>query len=325
MSKVEELVVTPVARRLQQDHMRRLGIANTMRLAGAYNRLRFRREDAYRREQYRRHFDALLDENGPLKCPPIVMEDGYAIDTSGNLPHLEELLQDCDTIIEERAGTRTSDIGTYRSFFQQLYQPGDAERFPSLLDFATSSDVVRTVAGYLESIPVMSTTLPQGIRVVESNAAYDDEDAPHDSQLYHIDYYSKPNVYVLVTLRDTTIENGPWTFLPLSDTDRAKKALGYWGREHGYRLSDEQVYGAADPAREIRFTYPRGTVLFIESSGCLHFGSRNSVQPRFQLFLGYSGICRTDFSELIMAPKLFPVRPTDSRLRRMVLDKGFIE
>jgi len=57
----------------------------------------------------------------------------------------------------------------------------------------------------LQSIPALSTTLPSGIRFVESNAAFDDQpDKPRDSQLYHIDYYSLPNVYILVLLRDTT-------------------------------------------------------------------------------------------------------------------------
>src|SRR5215831_13244201 len=67
----------------------------------------------------------------------------------------------------------------------------------------------------------------------------------HDSQLYHIDYYSLPNVYVLVLLRDTSSENGPWTFLPRSVTKRVSSKLRYWTKEHGYRLTDDQVYSVA--------------------------------------------------------------------------------
>jgi hypothetical protein len=40
----------------------------------------------------------------------------------------------------------------------------------------------------------------------------------------------------------------------------------------------------------IEFCYPRGTVLFIDSSACFHYGSRNSIKPRFQLMLGYAGV-----------------------------------
>ena len=45
---------------------------------------------------------------------------------------------------------------------------------------------------------------------MEFNADFHDQpDQPHDSQLFHIDFYSLPNVYVIVLLRDTTPENGP--------------------------------------------------------------------------------------------------------------------
>jgi len=39
----------PLAQRLQANHKSLLGIANTMRLAYSYNRLKFRRHDEWRR------------------------------------------------------------------------------------------------------------------------------------------------------------------------------------------------------------------------------------------------------------------------------------
>jgi hypothetical protein len=253
------------------------------------------------------------------------MKDGWALDTSMSLPYLDRVLEDSDKIIAERSGERRSSKGAYRSYFQDVWTPEDLERYPSFLDFATSSDVLSVVSHYLQSIPVLSTALPAGIRFVESNAAFDDQpDKPHDSQLYHIDYYSLPNVYVLVLLRDTNIENGPWTFLPRSVSQKASRALNYWSRQRGYRVSDEDIYSVVDRKEAIEFCYPRGTVLFIESSGCFHYGSRNSIKPRFQLMLGYTGTCRTDFSEAIMPYKVYPVRDTDSRLRKMVLNKNML-
>ena len=198
----------------------------------------------------------------------------------------------------------------------------DPTDYPAFLDFATSSELLSVVGRYLQCIPALSTTMPSGIRVVESNARFDDQpDSPHDSQLYHIDYYSLPNVYVLVLLQDTTFENGPWTFLPRDISQEAREKLGYWNHGRGYRLSDEEVYSVVDRKDVIEFTGKRGSVLFIESSSCLHFGSRNSVKPRFQLMLGYTGACRTDFTETFMKPKAYPIQESDSRLRQLVLDK----
>ena len=318
--------IRPIAARLHANHMSRLGIANTMRLAHLYNQLKFHRQDRWRRTLYQTQLGTLLEENGGLSRPPIEMKDGWAIDTSMSLPHLDRVLDDSEKIIAERCGQRTSSTGAYRSYFQNLRTPEDLERYPAFLDFATSSDVLSVVSHYLQCIPALSTTLPPGIRVMESNAAFDDQpDKPHDSQLYHMDYYSLPLVYILVLLRDTTPEHGPWTFLPRGVSQKTRRALNYWSRQRAYRVSDEDIYSVVDRKEAIEFCYPRGTVLFIESSGCFHYGSRNSIKPRFILMIGYTGACRTDFSEAILPHKVYPVRDTDSRLRKMVLNKNMLE
>ena len=319
-------LLPPTAQRLQANHMSRLGIANTMRLAYSYNRLKLRRQDDWRRTLYRTQLKTLVEENGSLTRPPIEMKDGWALDTSMSLPHLDRVLEDSDKIIAERSGERRSSKGAYRSYTQDICTPEDSERYPSFLDFATSSDVLSVVTHYLQSIPALSTTLPPGIRVMESNAAFDDQpDKPHDSQLYHMDYYSLPLVYILVLLRDTTPEHGPWTFLPRGVSQKTRRALNYWSRQRAYRVSDEDIYSVVDRKEAIQFCYPRGTVLFIESSGCFHYGSRNSIKPRFVLMIGYTGACRTDFSEAILPHKVYPVRDTDSRLRKMLLNKNMLE
>ncbi|MBX3389642.1 MAG: hypothetical protein KF691_09340 [Phycisphaeraceae bacterium] len=313
----------PLAKRLHENHMACLGIRNTMRLALAYNQAKFQQQDELRRSLYQDRWKKLIDENGPITRKPVEMNDGWGRDDSRTLPHLDRVLEDSRRIISERSGTRRSSPGAYRSYFQDVWTPEDLERYPSFLDFATSSELLSVVGAYLGCVPALSTTLPSGIRFVESNAAFDDQpDKPHDSQLYHLDYYSLPNLYVLVLLEDTTSEHGPWTFLPRSISQEASSKLGNWGPGHGYRFTDEEVYSVVDRRHAIEFTGARGSVMFIESSGCMHFGSRNSVKPRFQLMLGYTGVCRTDFSELIMMPKVYPVRTTDSTLRKLVLDKN---
>jgi len=317
---------TDLAKRLHSDHMQLLGISETMRLAHAWNHLQYGHQNRWRRDLYQTQLPMLLDQNGAPDRGPIRLQDGWAIDSSLSLPHLERMLEEADQIVAERAGKRLSAHGAYRSFFQNMWDPiEDPLKYPSFLDFATSSEVLATVAHYIGSIPALSTTLPPGIRLVESNVLFDEQpEVPKDSQLYHIDYYSLPNVYVLVLLQDTTIEHGPWTFLPRSTSQIVSEKLGYWKFGRGYRLTDEEVYSVADRSEVIEFCYPRGTVLFIESSGCMHYGSRRSVKPRFQLMLGYTGACRTDFSESFMTQQHYPILAKDSLLRRLVLQKNLL-
>ena len=128
----------------------------------------------------------------------------------------------------------------------------DLEEYPSFLDFVTSSDLLATVGSYLQCIPVLSATLPSGLRLVESNDAFDEEpEVAKDSQLYHIDYYSRPNVYVLVLLEDVTPEHGhaPINHTARDGTPVAPRGMGGEGEGEGEapRPGPNTGWGACHP------------------------------------------------------------------------------
>ncbi len=310
----------PVARVLSARKMELLGIRNTMRIARAYNVMLDGKYLRYRKEQYNEHFDELLEENGWEGGAANRMVDGYALDTSQTLPHLDALLNEADTVIEERGG-KTPPDETYRAFFRHLTTVEDLKRFPVLIDFVTSSALLKTVCEYLHFIPCLPKELPPGVRFVESSTATDAlaHLPPRDSQLTHMDPYDTPEVYVIVVLRDITPDHGPFCFFPESVSQKAARELRYWQRGRPFRLSDEEFYGVVSKSERIELTYPRGTVLFIDPSRCFHYGSRNCTKPRHQLMFALASPCRCDFSETFRARYQFPIAPTDSRLRRMVL------
>jgi hypothetical protein len=313
----------PVARQLDAEKMAKLGIRNTMRLAKRYNRLLYGPYHRYRVDQYRCHFKELLDENGGLISEEYLrMQDGFALDTSKSLPHLDGALRDADEVIAERGGKQPVD-DRYRAFFRNLVAEEDLARWPALLDFITSSQLLATVAEYFGFIPALSRTLPLGVRVVESGKHLDSlaHLPPRDSQVFHIDPYDHPMVYVILLVRDCTPQSGPFSFLPASVSARAAGELRYRSRGRPYRLSDEEIYSVADPDQKIELAYPRGTVLFVDSSRCFHYGARNGQLPRFQIMYGFTSVCRADFSETYMPRASYPVRPGDSRLRKLVLDR----
>ena len=293
--------------------MARLGIRNTMRLAKAYNGLRRGRRQRMRVSEYRRAGLA----------PSRRMEDGFLLDTSMSLPHLDALLAQTDEIIEERGGSAAVD-DRYRAFFRNMIRVDDLARWPALLDFVSSPELIAIVADYLGFIPALSGTLPTGVRVVESGKHLD-ADAhlpPRDSQVFHIDPYDHPMVYVIVLARDCTPRQGPFTWLPASVSARAAKELDYWSRGRPYRLSDEEIYSVVDPEEALQLTYPRGTVLLADTSRCFHFGARDAEEPRFQVMYGLTSVCRSDFSESYMPLDRPPLKPGADRLRRLVLDRG---
>ena len=252
------------------------------------------------------------------------IKDGWAIDTSQRLPYLEELLRESDEIIRERGGVKRE---AHRPFFQELIIEEHFTRYPSILNFATSSDVLSTVCGYMGFIPTLSYSQPYGVRLIESWKKFDDNpDAPPKaSQLFHQDYHDKPMVYVIVVLRDVTMENGPFCFLPKSVSEKALDGLrDYHTKSGGHRVADERIYSVVPENEVIKLCYPAGTVLFIDSNACFHYGSRDAVKPRHLMMYAYVSTCRTDFGDVILKNMQYPVKKDDPRLRRMVLDKECI-
>ncbi len=299
--------------------MRRVGIGRLRRFAKRYNRWRYSDKARLHREAFEGDFEGMLRENGELASwpPRIVMRDGWARDDSMTLPHLGRVLEQGGEVVRERGGKKHSD--SQQPFLRSLLFPGDLEKYPAILDFVLSSEVLATAAHHMGIVPVLSKTLPPGVRFMESNAALDpDAHGPfRQSQLYHLDIHDTPLVYVLLAVEDITEENGPWTFLPASVSERAKAGLGYQKRGSEYRVTDEEMYQVIDPKEAIRFTGKKGSVLFIDSSACFHYGSRNSVRPRFQLMYGLTTPCRCDLFQTSYENK-YPVPADASRLRRMV-------
>src|SRR5262249_54276955 len=150
-----------VAGALESDHNRLLGIGRTMRLAKSFNHLKNRRECRLRRQLYEGEIGGLPEENGPREHAAPKSTEGWARDSSGCFKHLDRLLADAQQIIEERGGVHRG--GGERSFFQQILTDDHVARYSSILDFATSTDVVGPVIDYMKLIPILSVSKPLGV------------------------------------------------------------------------------------------------------------------------------------------------------------------
>jgi hypothetical protein len=318
--KIDKMVA-PLGKYAATDQaMRRWGLDNLMKVGRAYNRVRHAARARTHARAFRLEREVLLREAGAAATTPrLQLRDGWALDTTGTLPHLDRLLDEAASVIRERGGRHFH--GQQYSFMRSLLFPGDLEHFPSYLDFICSPELLAIAMDYLGTVPRLSKAQPPGVRFMESNLALDEEPhlAPRHSQLYHIDYYDSPQVYVLVALEDITPESGPWTFLSASATDRIADRIGYRRRGFGYRVPDDVIRPHILEGEEIAFTVPKGGVLFIDSSRCFHYGSRNCVKPRFMMMYGLQSPVRCDFAQTFVVHEKFPLAPDASKLRRMVL------
>ncbi|CAB4877850.1 unannotated protein [freshwater metagenome] len=307
--------LAPLAQAVQRDDLRRLGRDHTTALARRLNRRNAPLIELRRRLLAERGAE-LLAHDGPA----IELHDGWAIDTSGTLPGLEALVHRGQELIGRYAGRVYEDE---KPFLQNLIPESAIDEHPELLDFITSPQVLAAVAPVFGYIPPLSPLLPRGVRLMESSTQFDPAaDGPwRESQLAHLDYHSSPTLYVFVALRDIAPEDGPLQFVGREASARLAGAIGYGRRGVPYRLTDEQVMEHVREDEMHRFAAPAGTVLFLESSACMHFGSRRPRSPRYQMQYSFTSPVRNDFLELWRPSRVHPVRPTDAPLRRAVLDR----
>jgi hypothetical protein len=320
-SGLVQRALTPAAKFLEHDDMARFGIAPTARLARWWNRERAPLVEL-RRAAYASSFDQLLDENGwPDTHERIQLVDGFHLDTSHSLPHLEALIAQMDEVIEERGLRQWEDLG--KPYLQNILAEDALARYPALLDFGTSSRIIAGVAPSFGFVPHLSTSLPRGIRLQESSTTFDPTPTapPRDSQNWHRDYHTQPTFYVITLMREVTRECGPLHYVSASVSERVTTATRYGTRHCSYRLTDEQFFSVVDPGEIQVLTGPPGTTLFIDSSACFHMGSRNPVSPRYQTQYAYASPVKSDFSKIIRKKVGYPIRPGDSTLRRMLCDR----
>jgi hypothetical protein len=135
------------------------------------------------------------------------------------------------------------------------------------LQFAMRPEIVASAAAYLGMVPIV-----QFANVYHSSHAADEL---AKSQLYHCDSDEVTQVKIFVFCEDVTPEAGPLTVVPADLSQRVRDHVHY---KYKKRLSDEQVREAlGDDLVEVPITGPAGTVVFVDTSRCLHFGSRIST------------------------------------------------
>jgi hypothetical protein len=223
-------------------------------------RQEYRRERAARSTQDLDRRAAAVAELGPP--PVIVPEDtGFAIvahdtfDTAAVIDVAREVVAGTDI---ERAKAKAN-----KPFMMKLSDMGATTLASPLLQFALRRDIIASAATYLGLVPIL-----QYASVFYSSHANAE---PAKSQLYHCDSDEVSQMKVFVLCEEVTPANGPLTFIPASLSQRVRDAVGY---EYNTRLTDDQVYGVLGGRHDVALLGAPGTIAFIDTSRCLHYGSR---------------------------------------------------
>ena len=113
------------------------------------------------------------------------------------------------------------------------------------------------------------------------------------SQLWHHDYDDVRTIKLYIYLSEvSSVEDGPFTFLPAPVSERL-------GRSLRSRRSDEEVASQVRPGELVQMIAPRLSVFMVETSRCLHMGSRVSDGHERLMYM----------ASYISIPRVYPEPP----------------
>ena len=175
-----------------------------------------------------------------------------------------------------------------RKFLRNLLSNDDLRRNPELVDFALSDAAFGIATHYLGTLPYLN-------RVDLLYSVPREADANVASQLFHVDPEGLTQVKFFVNVFDIGDAEGPFTFIPADATARILRDIralrNRLGRPHEGRYSDEEIAAVGGTESIVAIKGPRGSGVAIDTSRCLHMGSR--VQPgAFRLCI-YVQYCTT--------------------------------
>lgn len=183
---------------------------------------------------------------------------------------------------------------THKAFWTRLLDEDmEQDTLPSdnpFVRFALQPAVIGILARALGELPQLDYVLLTLSRSGDPELSY--------SQLWHRDYDDVRTVKLFVYLTDVKDEaDGPFTFLPGPVSDR----FGFSLRSH---RRDDEVLPKIRPEEVKVMVAPRLTTFMVETSRCLHMGSRTVP--------GHSRLLYT--ATFITVPRLFPEPPPRFRL-----------
>jgi hypothetical protein len=237
---------------------------------------------------------AVLSYNRQHPNPRMDRRDGYAILKPGDLPGSNEVVALSLRLFEEKKRKLEAAIGPDTelhakkwAFLRSVLTNQDLAQNPALVEFALSDGLLSLVTNYLGTIPHLNR-----VDLLYS-VSHGGEDAI-SSQIYHLDPEGRRQAKLFFNLRDIGPDEGPFTFIPASDSEQIIKAIKHrraQNEDDGLamgRYLDEELAKVGGLDKAISVMGATGSGVMVDTSRCLHCGSR--VKPgtyRLCLYIQY--------------------------------------
>lgn len=216
---------------------------------------------------------ALVSElsHGPLELDP---GSAWRLFAAGDVPELTRLAGDCadyfDQYKESGEAERCLARNPNKRFLLGVLSGNELFAQPAIIRGMLARPVLDAVSRYLGTVPrlegaVLWWTPPN--------------DSETSSQRWHIDELAPRQVKVLLNCSEVDEQCGPLSFLPADRSDQLRHDFGH---QRG-RLDESRLMAELAPSEVHQATGGLGSGVILDSSRCLHFGSRGNQRDRLLL------------------------------------------
>jgi len=227
---------------------------------------------------------------------------GFRLLPSNHFPDIADVISTCRRLFESKCAgaAAAADVPVTdqdghlpvrpqkAEYLRNLLSNDDLRRNPLLVDFALSDAAMGIATEYLGTIPYLNR-----VDLLYSVPRPGDEKV--SSQLFHVDPEGLTQVKFFINIFDVGDPEGPFTFIPADETARVIRDVDVLrrqqGKQHAGRYLDDEITAVGANGSIVRVAGPQGSGVAVDTSRCLHLGSR--VRPgAFRLCL-YIQYCTT--------------------------------
>ncbi len=208
---------------------------------------------------------------GALELDP---DQGFKYLEAGRHPVLDRLADRCRQFYDHFRDSGAADEQLARNpskrFLLGVLSGNEFLAHPDLVVDMVDRSLLDAAARYLGAVPRLEGAVLWWTPPNETSDS---------SQQWHIDELARRQVKILLNCSDVDQDCGPLHFLPAARSDKLRESL----RHRRGRVDEDALMRLVNPDEILRATGPQGSAVMLDSSRCLHFGSRGNRRDRLVL------------------------------------------
>lgn len=263
------------AKRLKYSSLKtRKLLDKTIRLVFIYRHLT-RKKAAMQLKSSSPNFKKIFISEGLLR---------YSEDLLSIKPLVGDVVKECNNLLKNTEILKRNQSN--KNYLQHLMRRDDFLPNSSVVTLAFNKQLVGLVADLLDDFPVLADLALLYSPALGSYA--NTNESFTGSQLFHMDADDVTLCKVWVLLKDVGTNDGPTVIVKKSKSFEVANAINY--RKGGRIKNDQQILDRIQDQDLITILGKAGEVMFIDTAGVFHYGSRVSggSHGRFMLLISYA-------------------------------------